>query len=483
MEELLSFSFLKVREDPKPNAGQVGPPPMIRSMSSRVSNIRDAHEVRLGLLMPDSPITDHQREMAVSESVTLISAIDPSASITVLQRDSRRARYHIFISHTQTEASGDVGTLFFLFEQMGVHGWRDMNQPDLTEEGMRRGVYDSDVFILFLTNSYLSRKFCLAEIQYALEFDKPIIIVSEQEERFWPFDLQRWRDNRCSRVGGEWTVGGLQTTYEACPPKVRELIEKRAADGSFLPFRRRDFEVNALIREIVSRASRKTGIAWGAQMPPPAALLSLDSVMQRDIFIFARESEYTAQVVQECKASIDKFAPNTRWVDDLSSAEHVVMLLSRGSVDAGTRSAQLLEQATDLGKTVTFLYVTSIKDEEWDFNEFYDLHGRLQSKATDTVCAHEALKYRDMATEEMCYEHDAMILEILKRMRTSGEEWEGRGGESLRCTTTVETPASPTRPRKRMIITYTGEIAEHQLAEHDAVELLRGAFIFSEDGI
>ena len=34
---------------------------------------------------------------------------------------------------------------------------RDMCQKDLTEQGMRQGVKDSDIFILFLTNSVLSR--------------------------------------------------------------------------------------------------------------------------------------------------------------------------------------------------------------------------------------------------------------------------------------------------------------------------------------
>ena len=36
-------------------------------------------------------------------------------------------KYHIFISHVQTEASGDCGTLFFLLRQLGVRCWRDMN--------------------------------------------------------------------------------------------------------------------------------------------------------------------------------------------------------------------------------------------------------------------------------------------------------------------------------------------------------------------
>ena len=41
-----------------------------------------------------------------------------------------------------------------------------MNAEDLTEEGMRQGVFDSDIFLLFLTNSVLSRTFCLKEITW-----------------------------------------------------------------------------------------------------------------------------------------------------------------------------------------------------------------------------------------------------------------------------------------------------------------------------
>ena len=35
-------------------------------------------------------------------------------------------RYHFFISHMQKEASGEVGLLFFQFETIGIHCWRDM---------------------------------------------------------------------------------------------------------------------------------------------------------------------------------------------------------------------------------------------------------------------------------------------------------------------------------------------------------------------
>ena len=42
----------------------------------------------------------------------------------------------------------------------------DMNAEDLTEKGMRQGGWDSDVFLLFLTNAVLSRTYCLKEITW-----------------------------------------------------------------------------------------------------------------------------------------------------------------------------------------------------------------------------------------------------------------------------------------------------------------------------
>ena len=105
-------------------------------------------------------------------------------------------KFHMFISHVQTEASGDVGTLYFLTSQLGVHCWRDMNTSELTESAMRQGVIDSEIFVLFLTNSALSRMYCLKEISWAIEFQKPIFIIVETEERFWAWDYQRWTSDQ-----------------------------------------------------------------------------------------------------------------------------------------------------------------------------------------------------------------------------------------------------------------------------------------------
>jgi len=399
----------------------------------------------------DFPFLNDRNDVSqITQSMTTpVSAIDGKLLAPLPTRDTFRQRYHIFISHAQTEASGDVGTLFFLLEQMGMHGWRDMNQSDLTPAGMRRGVYDSDVFVLFLTNSVLSRSFCLKEITWALEFGKPIIIVIEQEARFWPFDLGRWQRNECRRThDGGWDVGELQVAYEECPAPVRELIETLAADGSMLPFRRRDFEVEALAREIAVKAGTfRDSVCWGSQLPPPAALINLPSASRR-IYFIALHSDLTDAVIEECQASIEAVAETTIWTTDILSANHVLVVLTKGSVDSGTLSAKLLEQAVIAEKNMHYMYIDkemATPSEAWDFNGFYALHKEAPSLATRSVAAHEALKYRPSQT--LRYEHDAMCLQILTRMRGEAseeeEEVEDEGGAA---SASGEDSAAPTIP-------------------------------------
>ena len=96
-------------------------------------------------------------------------------------------QYHSFQSHAQADASGSNATLFWLYEQLGVHNWVDMRQETLTLEAMQQGVRDSSVFILFLTEHVLSSWFCQQEMLCAIEEGKPIQLVLEVEPRVPPF--------------------------------------------------------------------------------------------------------------------------------------------------------------------------------------------------------------------------------------------------------------------------------------------------------
>ena len=126
------------------------------------------------------------------------------------------------------------------------------NADDLTTDGMRQGVLDSEVFVLFLSSSVLSRNFCKKEIRWAIEFGKPIICIQMRDDRFWPWEFTRWKTDRCTKCAGSWPLKWeashhLQSTYAQCDAQIVQLIEHHHAAAKMIPFRRRGFESDAMV--------------------------------------------------------------------------------------------------------------------------------------------------------------------------------------------------------------------------------------------
>ena len=359
------------------------------------------------------------------QGVPTDSQITLPTSEIVTSRNSNRMTFHVFISHFQAEGSGDVGTLYFLFKKMGLNVWRDMNVKNLTEASMRQGVFDSDVFILFLNNSTLSRYFCLKEIGWAIMFNKPIIIVSEEDNRFWDFSWSRFTTNTCTRnhtsSGASWSVGWLQNTYESVKQNnsaVHDLVKMNFEQNLVLPFRRREFEINALVTEIVKIASSKPSnhINWCL---PPVTLESSVISLKRNVFILADphlESSLTASVCSLFRP----YGPALNRASDLSSCTHVLVLLTKDVIDICN---QILSKLIDLitvqqsnpsqshasgGPPLSVVFVYS-KAHGWDFGEFY---GRPHCIIKQFVASNEALEYRSKHQ----YEGEALMMEILRRM-------------------------------------------------------------------
>ena len=360
--------------------------------------------------------------------VSLQLSHDPSLGLKpilepILARDSSRERFHVFISHMQIEASGDVGTLFHLFETLGVGGWRDMNQDDLTEVGMRQGVYDSDVFVLFLTNSVLSRPYCLKEITWAIEFGKPIIVVRETEERFFPFDLSRWQRNECEKDPATgWKECWLASTYADCPLPIIDLVETALAKNELLPFRRREYEVNALAREIIRRAAQFDSISWGAALPPAVTATTKDSC-ERVVDVISSATDRAAHIRTELVEAM-QIRELVTIFDRAGlggpAATHVVVVLTRGVAEecAAQLEAAVKEHES---RAISYVYLEPSSSssgggetDAWDF-------AKLDSttEVGKSIGSHEALKYRFAQPELLKYEHDAMVDELISRMRPS----------------------------------------------------------------
>eukprot|EP01047_Picozoa_sp_COSAG01_P009929 COSAG01_NODE_415_length_17322_cov_14.785926_6_plen_1282_part_00 len=403
------------------------------------------------------------------------SSTDAGANIGDEQLDMGM-KFHLFVSHLQTEAAGDVGTLCLLFEKIGLHCWRDMDQDDLTEAGMRQGVQDSDVFVLFLTNSVLSSPWCNKEIGWAIDFGKPIITIVEKEERFYAFDIERWRENRCSKRGeGVYKIGHLRMKYEDCPAQVKSLVEQHHNSGNLLPFRRRDFQIDALAREVVRRASQV--VCWGSVLPPPVDAAQL--VNERWVSVVCDDSSRASQLQSELMDTLKSFAPGmrqyTRDQDVPSMPVHTIVMLSarcleqlNGVVDCGTQqdedelrtelsslplstlmkrastagveapdvdvaldtpdiSASLVElmigcrnkaevlESAILRRTGNLICVF-IPELGWSFDDFYS---SPESPLKSAIADHELLEYKTNQDTQLSYEHTAMAMEILRRMRRS----------------------------------------------------------------
>ena len=349
----------------------------------------------------------------------------PSVGPSVVARRSDRMAYHVFISHMQAEASGEVGTLAAALQNVGVTAWRDMGALDLTEKGMRQGVWDSDVFCIFLTNSMLSRDFCLKEISWALEFAKPILIIVETDARFAPWQYQRWKNDLCARISisspwlarrtkSDWTRGKLQSTFSqtlANHPRIVDLIN--AHHLARIPYRRRDFEADAMVREILRRIGNFAAaedetlphiIKWGTVLPPSRAEMNAQLAAPRAVKVIADRNAH--MVVDELTATLAALSQALAFADAVDTATHVLVLLTADSLVACYDELLL---AVELARPTVFVY-----DETWDFGAFYD---SPETKVKATIASHEALVWRPSGKRR--YEHRAMALELFRRMHPS----------------------------------------------------------------
>eukprot|EP00808_Paulinella_micropora_P012269 g57646.t1 len=341
----------------------------------------------------------------------------------ILTTGTTRMSYHFFISHMQVEAAGDVGTLSSLLRKYGALVWRDMDAQDLTEQGMCQGVGDSLVFVLFLTNGVLSRPYCLKEIWWAIKLKKPFLIVSELDKRFFPFDWLRWTQDRLQKLPGwdQWAVShNLGSTYKDCLQNYRELhdeVKQRWESGSFLPYRRRNFEVAALVREMFAQAA-KQGCVWGERLPPEALPQSSDSKAQSTWpRVFVIRGEQGRAMASELGGALqDRYQGLALHMSDepavpaeLKSAERVVVLLTGGVLAEGSSSMTHLRYAVQHAKPLFALYS---EEAGWQFG------GRDSRNAPQwmmsVVGELEAMVFRPKA--ERAYESLAMCDELVRRL-------------------------------------------------------------------
>ena len=160
---------------------------------------------------------------------------EPEAASTVVVRKFEvkamsDRKFDIFINHCQASGQDQCGKLHLLLEAAGASVWYDMQAQDLTAEGMEEGVSESRCFLMFLSDNLMGRPFCQKEQRWGKLYDCKFIGVVEKDTRHNPADF------------------GKEKTR--APTDLKHLL-----DGvEFIEYRRRDFEVEAMVVEILRRA-------------------------------------------------------------------------------------------------------------------------------------------------------------------------------------------------------------------------------------
>jgi hypothetical protein len=113
--------------------------------------------------------------------------------------------------------------------QAGYTVWYDMEEDDLTERGMEEGVSRCRVALVFLSDGYMTRPFCIKELRWAKLYDCVLVGVVEKDSRHGPADF------------------GLEA--RRAPADLKHVLN----DVKFVEYRRRGFEAEAMLAEIVRR--------------------------------------------------------------------------------------------------------------------------------------------------------------------------------------------------------------------------------------
>jgi hypothetical protein len=306
----------------------------------------------------------------------------------------------------------------------------DMSQDDLTESGMKLGVEQSDVFLLVLTNRCLSRSYCLKEIGWALDANKKIICVFEDEARFWQWDFERWTRNDCTRSFSEkgevvWKNSpSLQVNYDGCPLRIKTMITEQYKNNVMLPYRRRNFESDSLLQQIIVR-SGELGCCWG-QFEVRSMLRTMDttSSVRRPLVISNLNGECFAK---QLKASLVN-VPGVALAKHLDESTHAVLVLSDGIFKDESLTHVMAAITTLPEDRILMVYSESAG---WLF--YGEEHRSAPGPIQDLLNTHEAMVYRDETRYN--YEHTSMVYEIIKRLKSVQQN------DSSTSTKTTTTPS------------------------------------------
>ena len=146
---------------------------------------------------------------------------------SVLPMEQRK--HDIFITHAQGSGQDQCKWVYEKLTQAGYSVWYDMKESNLTAQGMEEGVSQCRVVLIFLSDSYFTRPFCLKELRWAKLYGCVLAGLVEKDTRHGPADF------------------GLE--MRRAPDDLKHVL----ADVEFLEYQRRSFLAKAMLEELFRR--------------------------------------------------------------------------------------------------------------------------------------------------------------------------------------------------------------------------------------
>ena len=97
------------------------------------------------------------------------------ASLAAATKNENELVY--FLSHYQAEGGTVALGIYNSMQERGIKCWLDVKKDKQDEGAMRDGVELCEVVLIIMSPNYFTRPFCVKELECAVEFGKPIIVV------------------------------------------------------------------------------------------------------------------------------------------------------------------------------------------------------------------------------------------------------------------------------------------------------------------
>jgi serine/threonine protein kinase/Ran GTPase-activating protein (RanGAP) involved in mRNA processing and transport len=320
----------------------------------------------------------------------------------------RSMKYHAFLSHAQGDASGTAATIYSLHKTLGMHLWYDMRASQLNLAGMKKGVRDSEVFLIVLTRTYLSRWFCRQELVEAIKSGRQIQIVLEEEPRFRAFDLKLWAESKMV-----YDIAGKAYRDKSSPTEWSTIVETiDACLVEAVTYRRRAYEQDGMMRELSARCR------W--HLPRERknrALETLNSLPEFTIFGVFNANNSGKLIFEEISQAILSACPNAQFTTDPKYsvlARNVLLILTKGVFDLheDTVLRNMLHDRENNKSRFLYIYEPRLSGGvgEPDAWEFGGEEQRRNQDIGDSIDGHEALPYRRKVSENSRYRHEFSIM-------------------------------------------------------------------------